>query len=669
MSLLTPLGLLGALIAIPILLLYMLRLRRREVVVSSNFLWQQIIRDREANTPWQRLRRNILLILQLIILALLVFALARPAQIIPRITSGKTVILLDASASMNAVDVDGDTRFQAAKLEALRLISDITLDDEISIIRVADISEPLTGYTGNVAELRNAINNAEAGEGRGDWDTALTLAAAGAEGAERFNIIIISDGGLGETAILPENIPAPVYVPIGAASDNLAISALATRTLPGNDPQLFAQVRNYAEVENEVSLLVRLDGEIWRSNTQTISANSQRSFVFEVDEPFTTIQAELVLDDEIVDYLDLDNAAYTIASDTRTRRVLLVSTQQNRFLEQALRSVPSVQVFRGDPNRDTLPDTPYDLYVFNGYLPSTLPDADMMIINPPTSSALFALGDINDETRPIELINRSHPVSSFINVNNINLARFRNLSQISWAETLIAANNEPIVLAGENAGRQVVLMPFNLLESDFTLNIAFPLMVAQSMNWFSPANLVSGGTSYNVGDIVRINPPIEASAIRVTRPDGESRILDITGNTLSYSQTQSSGLYTIEVLQGDDVSDTQVVSVNLFGETESNIDPVPEGQIVLGGSVVEADPEEQLGYNEWWGWLASLALIVLLWEWRVYFRRLTPQTPDDDDFMRTTAGRGGILSRLGRARDSVTPRGRPVRRSNRERFQ
>ena len=95
---------------------------------------------------------------------------------------------------------------------------------------------------------------------------------------------------------------------------------------------------------------------------------------------------------------------------------------------------------------------------------------------------------------------------------------------------------------------------------------------------------------------------------------------------------------------------------------------IPES-VAIKKQIVEADPEEQLGYNEWWGWLASLALIVLLWEWRVYFRRLTPQTPDDDDFMRTTAGRGGILSRLGRARDSVTPRGRPVRRSNRERFQ
>src|SRR5690606_15632148 len=104
MSFLTPLAFLGALLAIPILLLYMLRLRRREVTVSSTFLWQQILRDREANTPWQRLRRNLLLFLQLLILALLVFALARPFIVVPSVGAGQIALLLDASASMNATD-------------------------------------------------------------------------------------------------------------------------------------------------------------------------------------------------------------------------------------------------------------------------------------------------------------------------------------------------------------------------------------------------------------------------------------------------------------------------------------------------------------------------------------------------------------------------------------
>ena len=284
MSFLNPIALLGALIAIPIILLYILRLRRRETVVSSNFLWQQILRDNEANTPWQRLRRNILLVLQLIILALLVLALMRPAQVVPTITAGKTVILLDASASMSAQDVDGDSRYEVAQRQANLLLNDLTVDDEISIIRVAEIAEPLIAYTNNFLEVRQAIFDSEVGQGQGDWETALTLAAAGAQGTDNFSIIIISDGGVTQAGQLPENIPAPIYVPVGESSANIAISALATRTLPGQNPQLFAQVQNYDAIENDISLLIRLDGDIWESISATISANSARSFVFEVEQ-------------------------------------------------------------------------------------------------------------------------------------------------------------------------------------------------------------------------------------------------------------------------------------------------------------------------------------------------------------------------------------------------
>ena len=83
MQLLTPLALAGGLLALPVILLYMLRLRRQEIEVSSIMLWQQLLQDTEANTPWQRLRRNLLLLLQLLILAALVFALARPFITVP----------------------------------------------------------------------------------------------------------------------------------------------------------------------------------------------------------------------------------------------------------------------------------------------------------------------------------------------------------------------------------------------------------------------------------------------------------------------------------------------------------------------------------------------------------------------------------------------------------
>jgi hypothetical protein len=161
MSFLTPAFLLLGLLAAPIILMYMLRLRRREVVVSSTLLWQKLLRDREANAPWQKLRRNLLLILQLLILAALVLALARPFFPVPSLISGNTVVLLDASASMLAADV-APNRFAAAKAEADRLIGDLPGDSRMTLIQVGQTPTILAAASGDKAALRRALEQAEA---------------------------------------------------------------------------------------------------------------------------------------------------------------------------------------------------------------------------------------------------------------------------------------------------------------------------------------------------------------------------------------------------------------------------------------------------------------------------------------------------------------------------
>ena len=275
MSFLAPAAFAALAVAIPILLLYMLRLRRREVLISSTFLWRQVMQDTEANTPWQRLRRNLLLFLQLLILLLLVLALTRPFVTVPTISAGKVALLLDASASMTADDVAGETRFEAARQRALQIVNNMNPQDQISIIRVADVAEPLTAYSADKNELRRALADVTVSHGRADWDTALTLAAAGAAGAENFSIVMISDGGVGDAARLPANIPQPIYVPIGESAGNVAITALATRALAGQPPQLFAQVTNYGDEPAEISLVIRLDDVLRLSRSGAIPPRSQ----------------------------------------------------------------------------------------------------------------------------------------------------------------------------------------------------------------------------------------------------------------------------------------------------------------------------------------------------------------------------------------------------------
>src|SRR5215203_6901721 len=95
-------------IVIPsLLLLYFLKLRRREVVVPSTLLWKKAIQDLQVNAPFQKLRKNLLLLLQMLLLLLLLLALARPVANYSPGAGQSTVIIIDRSASMAARDIDG----------------------------------------------------------------------------------------------------------------------------------------------------------------------------------------------------------------------------------------------------------------------------------------------------------------------------------------------------------------------------------------------------------------------------------------------------------------------------------------------------------------------------------------------------------------------------------
>src|SRR5271154_4487426 len=111
-------------IAVPLLLvLYFLKLRRREMAVSSTFLWRKAIQDLQVNAPFQKLRRNLLLLLQMLLLLFLLLALSRPVANYTPGPGKTTVILIDRSASMACKDVNGHSRLDEAKKRALDLVA------------------------------------------------------------------------------------------------------------------------------------------------------------------------------------------------------------------------------------------------------------------------------------------------------------------------------------------------------------------------------------------------------------------------------------------------------------------------------------------------------------------------------------------------------------------
>lgn len=615
MTFLNPLGLALAALAIPIVLLYMLRLRRREAVVSSHFLWQRALKDYAANTPWQRLRRHLLLLLQLLALALLVVALARPALPSSTPSLGRVVVMLDASASMQAVEVGGQTRWALALERARQLVDALGAGDEMLLLRVGQTVDVLSDFTADRARLWAALEAAEVGFGTADWETAFTTAAASASAQPDTRIMILSDGSSGQLGeiVLPATVTQPRLILIGRRSDNVALAMLAIRDEPTGGRQIFAQVVNHGAEPVTLSLTFRLDGVLWRSQEATIDGESLRSFTLSVAQPFETVQAALVVPPE-QDALTLDNVAFAVAPLRQSRRILLVSAAPFSFMERVLSVLPGVQLVQGDPTRGTLPVERYDAYVFEGYLPAALPEADMLIVNPPRDTALFTREGTLDLPREAQVVQPDHPLLSFVDLSALNL---RQLAVIRSAtlQPLVTMGGEPLLLAGERGTQQIALLPFSLSDSDLPLQIAFPILMANLLEWFTPQTQLARIESLLPGDLLPLTPPLAATSLRVVDPRSAS--VTLAPDDLYVAALP--GLYRVEAYQGEALLASQWVAVNLF-DLESRI--APSDGLVLSGTPISTMEEQALSLLEVSPWVALLALLVLLIEWGVYHRQM-----------------------------------------------
>src|SRR5204862_1036450 len=154
----SPLALLGLLFVPAVVAMYLLRLRRRESVVPSTLLWQRLVADVEANAPWQRLRRSLLLLLQLLLVLVLALLAARPFLERPAGLARDLVLVVDASASMGATDETPD-RLTVAKAKAIDALRDLPGGGHVSVIAAGRTARVIANGTSDLARVRSAIDS------------------------------------------------------------------------------------------------------------------------------------------------------------------------------------------------------------------------------------------------------------------------------------------------------------------------------------------------------------------------------------------------------------------------------------------------------------------------------------------------------------------------------
>ena len=383
----------AAAVVIPALVaLYFLKLRRRQVVVPSTLLWKKAIQDMQVNAPFQRLRKNLLLLLQLLLLAALLLAMARPTMNSMTAPGQRVVILIDHSASMNATDgnTSGDSRLDEAKRVALELIDAIGAEhgggsaDAVDasggamVVSFAERAVSVQPLTGDLPLLRDAVRRIEPTDQRSNLAAALRLVeplaleADAAGGATGLVVYVLSDG-----QAHPSGEPLALkgaelrYLPMGSRSNasdargNLGIVSFSARR-DLEKPQMvqvFARLANYGSAAVTTNVTLRIDGEVQRVQKVTVGAASsgpastQASPGAEGGEAGASaaavggagvqgLQFDFVLpgagvvaiEHDHEDVLTSDDVARLVLAPARRLRVLMV-TGGNAFLQRVIQSV------------------------------------------------------------------------------------------------------------------------------------------------------------------------------------------------------------------------------------------------------------------------------------------------------------------------------------------
>ena len=625
MSFLAPAALALGLLAIPIILLYMLRLRRREQLISSTLLWRDVVRDRSANAPWQRLRRNLLLLLQLLILAALVFALAQPYIRSSGHIDGSMIVLLDASASMTATDgEEGNTRFALAVEETSRLINELDGDDVMTLIIVGRAPVVAAAATNDKSLLQRVLASSSPDLSSADWSSALAMASGLSQGLPEPQIVIISDGGL--PAGLPPVTGEVLFLPVGRSGDNLAISTVGGRP-SGNEIDLLVSVANYGQTAGQALLSLYVDNQLIDSRNVEVAPDEIAPISWRIPNDAGIVEARLAATGESADYLAVDDRAWSVGNGRGKRNVLLVSSG-NLFLERVLTVLPGYEVTRLLPDEAfTFEDVnPYDIYIFDGVaIPDPLPAGNILIFDPqPSVVSTGALPEI--QVAGLFTDTAVTRIADDILLRNVD---WRDVS-IAEAKTitggglspLIESVGGPLLLAGELDGRRIVVFPFDLAASDLPLQIAFPVILANITEWLAPGRISAAQEVIQPGAVVTLLPNPRADSALVELPNGETWETSSPGRSgpILFDATTQPGIYTISYLDtASELIETDQFAVNFFKPDESSI--IPVNNLRLGQIEVTPTGAQNMGRLELWSYILGIGLILILLEWWIAYHQ------------------------------------------------
>ena len=582
------------LITIPLLiLLYILKRKYREEVISSTLLWNEVYKNTRANTPWEKLRKNIMLLLQIIILLLLILSLMRPFLNFGGKTYKNIILVIDNTASMTAEYGNG-TRLEEAKKLAKEFLSSTKDDTNTYIISFDGNSNLLQNGDFNKEISNEIISSISQSYNTGEINEVLSFAKAIGEGIEEeYEVIAITDKdfSLGD---VNGKVVSLANTGVNASIDNISHKFLQDKV------RVIATITNRGagEYSGDFSLY---DGEDLISvESLELKEGDNKTLTFDLPSiKSEVLRGELSRKDMILE----DNTYNHVVGKKKVNKVLIV-TEENLFLEKAFSSIQNTEVYKTNSAANLTSADSYDFYVFDDITPNIIPSKGSVLFINPSSNEFFNVisGGEGGEAKAV-----IGEVSKYLESTTFTVAKYNSIEIPYYGKGFLNIDEDFIGFKGEVDGRKIAALSFDLHNSDFPLKKEFPILMYELGE-----NLISSGMVYKnnfkAGERIIAKGISLDAGITVAYPNGDT--LEISSGD-EIREDNYLGVYKLTSLE-----EKEMFSVNFPSEKEgnTNINSIGESENVAN---VKSDLKRGLNISPL---LIILAISVVAFEWIMYKR-------------------------------------------------
>ena len=606
-----------------VVVLYILRMPRRRLQIASIAYLRGLQMD--ARRRRRRLRTVLSMLLQAVVLVLLAFSAARPLLTSGRLEERRIVLIMDVSASMRTQDGgEGMTRFEAARKKAEEIVGRMEHGDRMLIVAADSEARIVQQFERDRHTLYRTLSNLEPGFETTDLSQAFELVREVIRPLAEPQVFLLSDAADELDADRYSEVLSKVqFHAFGQAKGNVGIVSFSARRNMDSErdfSSLIALLNTFDEPRKGL-LKLSIGGTTVQIQELTLEPHRLVTEMYEMTLVVGgAFRADLtIVDPGVEDHFPVDNVAHEWIPKRERIKVLVVAPEEDRdgYLDAAMSANIGVQGYRINPGQYH-PNYDVGAMIFYNWTPEKLPDAPLIFVNTRGENPAAHVSQ-DAVLRPLmRSWDRTHPLMNYISLENLLLSTALAVKGEEWMEPVARTVQTPIVLAGRRGAQKLVFVAFDPKQSDFPFRLAFPVLVSNSLLWFTQDEVGEQETQFRPGEVVEIRVPENLrdrpDEVTVTDPFDETAQAKVIGNAATFTQTYLCGTYTYELGKR-----THGFAVNLRDAKESDIAP----RASFGDSLAKVESlKEEMPVIKFWVILNMLALCLICVEAYVYHQRI-----------------------------------------------